>query len=115
MDTNRFEELRKILYDELFVGVPAGQDMGDKIALIAMICYLTNALKKKKPSVTYFDVINLCMKDFPLPFVDEDQLQILALVCEWFAADCKIFPNLGVSPAEMPEKIKNLISNLLPF
>jgi hypothetical protein len=112
MDTNKIAALRKVLYDDLFVGVPATEDFGDRLALVGMICYLTNAFHKKNPNLTHYDVIKLCTKDL---WVDNDQLIALSLICEFFSYDCKKFPNFGLSPKEMAEKCGQLISQLCPF
>ena len=104
-----------MLYNDLFIGVPATTDMGSKIALISMICYLTNVLKAKKPNITHADVIRLCKPNDGEFWLDQENLDILALVCDWFSFDCKTFPNLGVPVKEMPEKIKSELSKLCPF
>lgn len=112
MDTNKIAALRKVLYDDLFVGVPATEDFGDRLALIGMICYLTNALRKKNPELTHYDVIKLCTKDL---WVDGDQLIALSLLCEWLSTDCKKFPDFDLKPVEMAHKVTELISQLCPF
>lgn len=112
MDTNKIEELRHILSYDLNIGVPGSADLGDKMGLIMMICYLTDVLKKKKPNLTHLDVLKLCMKD---DFPREDELQTIALVCEWFAWGCLKFPDLGLKAKEMPSKIKSGILELCPF
>lgn len=112
MDTNKIEALRQVLYNDLFVGLPATRDMGDRLALIGMLCYLTNALRKKNPQLTHHDVIKMCTKDL---WVDNDQLIALGLICEWFSTDCIKFPNFGLSPKEMASKCTELISQLCPF
>ena len=112
MDTKKIEEIKHILDYDLNIGVPASADLGDKIGLIAMICYLTDALQKKKPTLKYIDVINLCVKD---EFSDTNTLQALALICEWFSNGCVTFPNLGVKAKDMPKIIKKQVMDLCPF
>lgn len=112
MDTNKIEALRKVLYNDLFVGIPATEDLGDRLALIGLICYLTDALRKKNPKLTHYEIIKMCTKDL---WVDEDQLIALSLVCEWLSTDCRVFPNFGLSPKEMASKCTELISKLCPF
>lgn len=115
MDTSKYKQLHDILYEDLFIGVPASTDMGDKIALIAMICYLKNALKAKKPDITHADVIHLCIPKAGEFWLLEDNIQALALVCDWLSFDCTKFPNLGVPVKEMPGKIREQLSKLCPF
>jgi len=112
MDTKKIEEIKHILDYDLNIGVPATADLGDKIGLIAMICYLTDALQKKKPTLKHIDVINLCVKD---EFSDTNTLQALALICEWFSNGCVTFPNLGVKAKDMPKIIKKQVMDLCPF
>jgi len=112
MDTKKIEEIKHILDYDLNIGVPASADLGDKIGLIAMICYLTDALQKKKPTLKHIDVINLCVKD---EFSDTNTLQALALICEWFSNGCVTFPNLGVKAKDMPKIIKKQVMDLCPF
>lgn len=112
MDTKKIEELRHTLEFDLNIGVPGTADLGDKVGLIMMICYLTDALQKKKPTIKHIDVINLCAKN---EFSDENTLQALALICEWFANGCLKFPNLGIKAKDMPAIIKQRIQDLYPF
>jgi hypothetical protein len=109
MDTNKIAALRKVLYDDLFVGVPATEDFGDRLALVGMICYLTNALRKKNPELTHYDVIKLCTKEL---WVDGDQLIALSLLCEWFSTECKKFPDFDLKQVEMANNVTELISQL---
>lgn len=106
------EELRSIIETDLNIGVPGTADLGDKIGLISMICYLTNALQKKRPELTHYKVIKLCVKD---DFYDERTINVLALMCEWFANGCLKFPDLGIKPKDMPVLIKSKIRDLCPF
>lgn len=112
MDTKKIQEIKHILDYDLNIGVPGTADLGDKIGLITMICYLTDALQKKKPTLKHIDVINLCVKD---EFSDTNTLQALALICEWFSNGCLKFPNLGVKPKDMPKIIKQKVMDLCPF
>ena len=112
MDTKRIEEIKHILDTDLNIGVPGTADLGDKMGLIIMICYLTDALQKKKPTLKHIDVINLCAKD---ECPDENTLQALALICEWFANGCLKFPNLNIKAKDMPSLIKKGIQDLCPF
>ena len=112
MDTKKIEEIKHILDYDLNIGVPGTADLGDKIGLIAMICYLTDALQKKKPTLKHIDVINLCAKD---EFSDTNTLQALALICEWFSNGCIKFPNLCIKAKDMPKLIKKQVMDLCPF
>ena len=115
MDAEKYKQLHDILYTHLFIGVPASEDLGDKVGLIMMICYLKHALEAKKPDITHAEVIKLCMPKEDELWVDQENLDILALMCDWFSYDCKKFPNLGLKAKDMPEKIREQLSKLCPF
>ena len=112
MDTKRIEEIKYILDHELNIGVPDKADLGEKIGLITMICYVTHSLRKKKPSITHLDVLKTIFKD---TLVDENTLIALDLICEWWSWGCLTIPNLGVKPADMPNLIKKGVLDLCPF
>lgn len=112
MDTNKIEELRRILATDLNIGVPGTADLGDKMGLIMMVCYLTNALQKKKPTLTFFEVIKFCVQD---GLVNEVEMHKLALICEWFSNGCLTFPDLGIKAKDMPVLIKKGFMDLCPF
>lgn len=105
LDSNRF-----------FIGVPASSDMGDKFAIITLICRLTQELRQKKPDVTIKQVIMACIgKDLPITDDAKAIIDSLEAVCTWWSYGCNKFPDLGVSAKEMSKKIKELYFNLLPF
>lgn len=112
MATSNYEYLKGILDGDLFVGVPSSQDISDKVGLIACICYLTNALKQKKPGINHYQVIRMCTKD---KLIDDKLIEALSLMCHWFSYGCTKFPDMGLKAKDMPEKIRNGIANLLPF
>jgi hypothetical protein len=108
---SKYDEVKAML-DDINIGIPASADCGDRMGLIILICYLTDALKQKKPGVTCYQVIRLCTKDDP---TSDETAETLAAVCEWFSHGCKKFPNLGIQLKDMPAQIKQQIHNLLPF
>lgn len=107
-----FEQLKTILNSDLNIGCPASGDFGDKVALFGLIGCLTNALKQKKPDVTYYKVIRMCVKDQP---IDDNLVQGVALISEWLAWNCTKFPDFGVPIKEMPSRIGTLLHDTLPF
>lgn len=106
------ETFKELFHDKMFIGIPVSQDVGDKIALISMICQLTWLLKQKKPGLDHYQVIRMCTKN---KVYSDELITSLALVCDWFGEGCTKFPNLGVSPKEMPAKVCELLDNMLPF
>lgn len=105
-------QLKQILNSDLNIGIPASKDMGDRMALIIMICYLTNVLKQKKPGITHYQVIRLCTKGLE---GEDTIIDALSLICDWFASGCTKFPDLGYEAKKMPDEIKRLIHQLMPF
>lgn len=86
-------------------------DINSKFALISLINYLVMKLKEKKPDVTYYQIIyKIAGTSFP-----EDFIKGLAIVCEDFAYGCKEFPTFGISPKEIPKKIKEILDTYIPF
>ncbi len=112
MDTERLEEVKYTLDHELNIGVPGDADLGNKMGLITMICYVTHALRKKKPGLTHYQVLKSIFKD---TLVEDETLQALDLICEWWSWGCLTIPNLGIKPADMPNLIKKGVQDLCPF
>ena len=88
--------------------------MSDKLACIALTCYITNEFRKKGKKVTCYDVLKSVAKDWPK--VSKDTfLKSLGAICEDFMYGCNTFPTLGVEPKEMPKQLKILLDKYLPF
>ena len=104
-----YEELSK-LYSEYFSLYYLGEDFTTKVALISLICYLTEKLRKKKSTITYSQVIKSIDHSLPEKFVNG-----LAVVCSDFAYGCKSFPTFGIEDKQIPEKIKEILGKQLPF
>lgn len=101
---------------DFFIGVPASGDMGDKFALITLICRLTQELRAKKPDITIRQVILACVgRDVSITSDAAQNINALETVCAWWSYGCKTFPDLGIPVKEMSRKIKELYINFLPF
>ena len=88
-----------------------GNDFSSRIALISLICYLTEKLRAKKPDVTYYQVVyNLAHDSLP-----DAQIKGLAIMCKDFAYGCKEFPTFGIENKKIPAKVKEILSCWLPF
>jgi len=107
----KYEELKR-LHSQYFGFYHLNISLNEKFAVIAMICSIVNELKKKKPDITYYEIVNkLCSnKGF-----DKDFIWGLSIVCEDFGIDAKEIPNFGIKVAEMPKKVSELLNNYLPF
>ena len=88
--------------------------MGDKLACIALTCYITNELKKKGQKVTCYDVLLKVGKDFGKE-EKETFLNSLGAICEDFMYGVKDFPDYGVSLKNMPKQLKKLLDSYVPF
>lgn len=89
----------------------------NKLALIAMICYITHSINKSKDilnQVTCYQVICKIGKDFP-DEVHYDFFKALGAICEDFMYGCKEFPTFGIDPKEMPKEVLKLLNTWLPF
>ena len=108
-----FNELKEFYSKHYTLGY-LGYNMSDKVACIALTCYITNEVKKKDKKITCYDVLLKVGKHASL---DENNafLKALGAICEDFMYGCNTFPALGVEPKEMPKQLKILLDKYLPF
>lgn len=88
-----------------------------KLALIAMICYITNSINKNKgplEKVTCYQVICKIGKDFP-DEVHQDFFKALGAICDDFSYGCTDFPTFGIDPKIMPKEVLKLLNSWMPF
>ena len=108
-----FEKLLA-LYNKYFTLNYLGRNMGDKLACIALTCYITNELRKKGQKVTCYDVLLKIGNDFGQ--VEKDGfLKSLGAICEDLMYGCDTFIDFGIKPKEMPKQLKALLNNYTPF
>lgn len=116
MDINNslpYEKLQE-LYKKYFSLSYLGNDINNKFALISLVCYLTNKLKAKNPDITHWTVLyNINNKG--ISRVPEDILKGLAVICSDLGYACTNFPTFGLKDKEIPNKIKEILNNYLPF
>lgn len=108
---NRFNKMKEI-HDKYFHIDDFAGSFKNKIALISLICWLVAALKKKKPDVTYYQVIAKLADGSGL---SEEDMYKYAIICEDFAYNCTDFITFNLQPKEIPAKIKELFCKALPF
>ena len=105
-----YEQLQEI-YQKYFSMGYIGIDFESKLALLSMICYITEQMKAKKPDVTHYQVIrNIVKSSWP-----EDLIKGVAVVCSDMSYGCSKFPTFGLTNKQMVAKIKELADNYLPF
>lgn len=108
--TPEYSEMQAI-YMSMFSLHWFGNDISNKFALISLICYLKYKLSAKKPDVTHYQIIMKCGGE-NLP---EDVVKALAVICSDFGYGCTEFPLFGLKDKQIPNKIKELLQNYLPF
>ncbi len=113
MENISFEKLTAI-YNKYFSLGYLNTDANNKLALISLICYVTNELKQKGKNLTCYDVILQIGKDFP-DLVKKTFFKALGVICEDLMYGCKTFPDFGLKPKEMPKTILKLLNNYCPF
>lgn len=113
LENTSFEELCNI-HQNYFNLEYLGSNMSDKLACIALTCYLTNVFKKQGKKITCYDILLKVGKQSNL---DEHNtfLKSLGAICEDFMSGCDTFPTLGIEPKEMPKQLKILLDKYLPF
>lgn len=100
------------IYRKYFSLGSLGESINLKFALISLLGYIVNSMKKKKPGTTYYEVTAKLAEKTGL---DEDTIQAIAIITEDFSYGCTDFPTFGVQPKDMPTKIRELMGKFLPF
>ncbi len=102
------------IYQKFFSLKFLNSNLGDKLAVIALTCYLTNKLKEKNRDITCYDVLLKIGKDFGE--VEKNTfLKSLGAICQDFMYGVKDFPDFGVEPKKMPLQLKKLLDSYVPF
>lgn len=113
LDDLSFEKTLR-LYKKFFSLNYLNSNLEDKLACIALTCYLTNLIKKKNQNITCYDVLLKICKDFSE--VNKNTfLKSLGAICEDIMYGCDTFPDFGIKPKEMPLQLRTLLQNYVPF
>ena len=108
-----FEKLCKV-YTKYFTLGYLNANMSDKLACIALTCYLTNEVRKKHKNITCYDILLKIDKDA----TDTEKktfLKSLGAICEDLMYGCTTFLDFGIPVKEMPKQLKNLLDKYCPF
>lgn len=108
-----FEKLSTI-YRKYFSLGYLGNDNNDKLAIIALICYITNEVNKKGKNVNCYDIILQIGKDFP-DDVKNTFFKSLGVICQDMMYCSTTFPDFGLKPKDMPKTVLKLLNNYCPF
>ena len=87
-------------------------NINEKFALISLIGYIVYNMKKKKPDVTYYEIVYKLAEGSGL---SDLEIKALAIMVEDFSYECTEFPTFGLKPKEMTVKIKEILSKKMPF
>ncbi len=93
--------------------------MGDKLACIALTCYITNEIRKKGKKVTCYDILlKIASQNKMNNFGEVEKntfLKSLGVICEDFMYGCSEFLDFGIKPKDMPKTLQNLLDKYCPF
>lgn len=102
-----FEEVCD-LYTKYFSLGHINSDVSDKLAIISLTCYITNAIRKKGKNVSCYDVLLKVVPGLG-DFEKNTFLKGLSALCQDLMYDCNTFPDFGIEPKKMPEQLRQLI------
>ena len=100
------------IYNNYFSLGKIASNINEKFALISLIGYIVHNMKKKKPDVTYYQVVYKLSEGLGLSDVE---IKALAIMVEDFSYECTEFPTFGLKNKEMTEKIREILSKKMPF
>lgn len=99
-------------YTKYFSLGKIASDINEKFALISLIGFIVYNMKKKKPDVTYYEVIYKLAEGTG---ISDLEIKALAIMVEDFSYECTDFPTFGLKPKEMTVKIKEILNKMMPF
>lgn len=107
-------EKRVLEYKNCFSIGYIDEDISIKFALISLICFITQKVNEKCKAgkeVTHYKIVKQLGKDI----LKEEDIIRLAVLCADFSYGCKKFPTFGIANKDIPNKIKEILHNWLPF
>ena len=108
-----FDKLLAI-YDKYFSLGYLNTDVSDKLACIALTCYITNELRAKGKNINCYEVLLQIGKDMT-DLQKDTFLKSLGVICESLMYGNKVFPDFGIKPKDMPKQVKKLLESYCPF
>ncbi len=91
-------------------------DISNKFALISLICFVTQQVRKKDPETTCYQIIMKVVKDDTVDDYYLKFLRGLSIVCNDFMLNTKEFMTFDLhSSKEIIKKIKEILATWLPF
>ena len=102
----------KDIYTQYFSLGKIASDINEKFALISLIGYIVYNMKRKKPDVSYYEIVYKLSEGLG---ISDLEIKALAVIVEDFSYECTEFPTFGLKPKEMPGKIREILSKKMPF
>lgn len=102
----------KDIYTQYFSLGKIASNINEKFALISLIGYIVYNMKRKKPDVSYYEIVYKLSEGLG---ISDLEIKALAIIVEDFSYECTEFPTFGLKPKEMPEKIREILSKKMPF
>lgn len=110
-----YKELESIYRDNFGIGF-LNTNFEERLAVIGLICNITDKARKKKPSTTCYQVIKSIMKN---TFISNDMEKFivgLSIMCEEAMYNCTTFPNFDISDnKKIIAKIHEILETFIPF
>ena len=103
---------KQIFYNEVYTLGNLNCTFTEKMALISLICHLYKEFKKKKPDITYYQIVYKIGEPLSVP---DEIIQALSIICEDFAYGCSEFPTFDLKNKEIISKIKEILKRYMPF
>ena len=88
----------------------------NKLVMIGLICYLTDAIRKKNPDTTTYQVIMQILKDRTLDEHIMASVRALSVICaDYMNGYNGPYSDFGLKPKEMAQKIREIFDTWVPF
>jgi hypothetical protein len=113
LQNTSFEKLLAV-YRKYFSLHYLNSDIGDKLACIALTCYITNEMRKRGKAITCYEVLLKVGNNFG-ELEKETFLKSLGAICEDLMYGCKTFTDFGIKLEDMPKTLQKLLNNYVPF
>lgn len=110
-DPNLYNSLTRT-YAQYFSLSHFNVDCQQRMALVFLICFLTDKAKAKKPDTTCWTILYALNKEVDLP---DEAIMGLSLVCQDFFNAGGEFPTFGLSNKEIVPKVREILKSYLPF
>lgn len=103
-------------YNKYFSLSGLNTDISNKFALISLICFVTQKMRKQNPDVTCYSTIMKIVGDDTVNDYYLEFLRGLSIICNDFMLHTKEFMTFDLkSSKEIISKIREILSTWVPF